>query len=56
LCGRKEGGRLKRKERWVVNEQTVQLAVEINYLEATIQKRGGWNKQRKQYYEKVIRL
>jgi hypothetical protein len=42
----KEGGILKKDERWSVNYQKIEVADEINYLAVTFESNGGWKRQK----------
>jgi hypothetical protein len=40
----KKGGKLKKDERWFVNDHKIEVADEINYLGVTLESSGGWNR------------
>jgi hypothetical protein len=44
LC--KKGGKLKQNERLILENQQIEVAKEINYLGVTLQRSGGWSKQK----------
>jgi hypothetical protein len=39
-------GKLKKDERWAVNDPKIEVADEINYLRATFESSGGWKRQK----------
>jgi hypothetical protein len=42
----KKGDKLKKDERWFVNDHEIEVADEINYLGVTFESSGGWNRQK----------
>jgi hypothetical protein len=42
----KEGGKLKKDERWTVNDTKIEVAGEINCLGVTFESSVGWKRQK----------
>jgi hypothetical protein len=42
----KKGGKLKKNDRWSMENQQIEVVKEIDYLEVTLERSGGWSKQK----------
>jgi hypothetical protein len=42
----KKSGKLKKDERWFVNDYQIEVVNEVNYLGVLLESTGGWNRQR----------
>jgi hypothetical protein len=50
----KKGGKLKKNERWFLENRQTEVLKEIDYLGVTLESSGGWSKQKAKQKVKPI--